>query len=205
MSRLTTLSQRNTHPHQSSSSNTPSPVLYPPSGPGSSSAGPSGYGPGAGYSHGPGAGLGASLSSGRPSPSPSLYNRPNSAASQYSESPFGGGMSSGGMSGGMGGAMGMGMRDTSVVEGQNDERLEGLLGKVKILKDITVGIGNEVRDSNIQLGNMNDTFSSTSNFLGGTFRRMNKMASKQGGNWCWFMGFLLLVLWIFVVVWWLRR
>ena len=51
----------------------------------------------------------------------------------------------------------------------------------------------------------NDAFASTSTFLGGTFRRMNKMAKRQGGNWCWFMGFLLLVLWIFVVVWWLRR
>ncbi|WVQ93397.1 hypothetical protein IAU59_000467 [Kwoniella sp. CBS 9459] len=201
--RLTTLSQRNTHPHQSSSSHTPSPVLYPPSGPSGSSSGSGSSGQAYPYLNaGPGAGTSYS-SSGRPSPSPSLYNRPNSAASQYSESPFGGGMSSNGGGSGMG--MGMGSRDTSVVEGQNDERLEGLLGKVKILKDITVGIGNEVRDSNIQLGNMNDTFSSTSNFLGGTFRRMNKMASKQGGNWCWFMGFLLLVLWIFVVVWWLRR
>lgn len=63
-------------------------------------------------------------------------------------------------------------RATHDIEGQNDERLEGLLGKVKILKDvsrnqvtvefvfaygkvqITTGIGNEVRDSNIQLGNM---------------------------------------------------
>lgn len=40
------------------------------------------------------------------------------------------------------------------VEGQNDERLEGLLGKVKILKDITVGIGDEVRASNMELGGM---------------------------------------------------
>lgn len=96
-------------------------------------------------------------------------------------------------------------RATHDIEGQNDERLEGLLGKVKILKDITTGIGNEVRDSNIQLGNMNDTFSSTSSFLSGTFRRMNKMAKRQGGNWCWLMMFLLFVLWIFVVLWWLRR
>ncbi|KAK8861579.1 hypothetical protein IAR55_002401 [Kwoniella newhampshirensis] len=128
-------------------------------------------------------------SSGRASPFP----RPPSTGSQYSESPYGGGMGSGYT------------RATHDVEGQNDERLEGLLGKVKTLKDITVGIGNEVRDSNLHLGGMNDTFANTSNFLGGTFRRMNKMASRQGGNWCWFMGFLLLVLWIFVVVWWLRR
>lgn len=40
------------------------------------------------------------------------------------------------------------------VEGQNDEMLDSLLGKVKILKDITVGIGDEVRASNMELGNM---------------------------------------------------
>ncbi|WWC60300.1 uncharacterized protein I303_102869 [Kwoniella dejecticola CBS 10117] len=158
-SRLTTLSQRNPTTH----SNTPSPILYPPSGP----------------------------SSGRVSPFP----RPGSTASQYSESPYGGGMNSGSGY----------TRSTHEVEGQNDERLEGLLGKVKILKDITVGIGSEVRDSNVLLGNMNDSFSSTSTFLGGTFRRMNKMAKRQGGNWCWFMGFLLIVLWIFIILWWFRR
>ncbi|WVQ79128.1 hypothetical protein IAT38_001223 [Cryptococcus sp. DSM 104549] len=128
-------------------------------------------------------------SSGRTSP----YPRPGSNASQYSESPYGGGMGSGYT------------RATHDIEGQNDERLDGLLGKVKLLKDITVGIGNEVRDSNLQLGNMNDTFSSTSTFLGGTFRRMNKMAKRQGSNWCWFMLFLLFVMWIFVVLWWWRR
>nr|ODN85145.1 blocked early in transport 1 [Cryptococcus depauperatus CBS 7841]ODN85146.1 blocked early in transport 1 [Cryptococcus depauperatus CBS 7841]ODO02440.1 blocked early in transport 1 [Cryptococcus depauperatus CBS 7855] len=112
---------------------------------------------------------------------------------QYSESPYGGGMSSGYT------------RTAHELEGQNDERLDGLLGKVKILKDITTGIGSEVRDSNQLLGGMNDSFSSTSSFLSGTFKRMNKMASRQGGNWCWFMMFLVLVLWIFVVLWWLRR
>ncbi|KAG8892706.1 hypothetical protein FRB99_002490 [Tulasnella sp. 403] len=40
------------------------------------------------------------------------------------------------------------------LEGQNDERLEGLTAKVKILKDITIGIGNEVRDSTVQLSQM---------------------------------------------------
>ena len=40
------------------------------------------------------------------------------------------------------------------VEGQNDEMLDSLLGKVKILKDITVGIGDEVRASNMELGGM---------------------------------------------------
>jgi blocked-early-in-transport protein 1 len=45
-------------------------------------------------------------------------------------------------------------RNAMMVEGQNDDLLEGLLGKVKILKDITVGIGDEVRASNMELGGM---------------------------------------------------
>ncbi|KAK1927537.1 hypothetical protein DB88DRAFT_478343 [Papiliotrema laurentii] len=176
MSRRPGAAQRAFH-----NTSSPAPILYPPSGP----------------------------SSGRTSP-----YRPSSSASQYSESPYGGGMSSGGGAGGAATGPGAGIiggggtgytRTALNVEEQNDERLDGLLGKVKILKDITSGIGNEVRDSNLQLSSMNDAFASTSTFLGGTFRRMNKMAKRQGGNWCWFMGFLLIVLWIFVLVWWLRR
>ncbi|ODN76657.1 hypothetical protein L202_05301 [Cryptococcus amylolentus CBS 6039] len=122
--------------------------------------------------------------------------RPASSASQYSESPYGGGMAS----------SGSGYTPaTHDVEGQNDERLDGLLGKVKILKDITKGIGEEVRDSNLQLGNMNDSFASATTLLSGTFKRMTKMATRQGGNWCWFMLFLLFVLFIFIVLWMVRR
>ncbi|EIW66534.1 hypothetical protein TREMEDRAFT_70113 [Tremella mesenterica DSM 1558] len=91
------------------------------------------------------------------------------------------------------------------IEGQNDDRLEGLLGKVKVLKDITVGIGEQVRDGNRELSGMNDAFASTTNFLGGTLKRMNTMAKRQGGNWCWFMAFLLFVMWIFIMLWWIRR
>lgn len=51
----------------------------------------------------------------------------------------------------------------------------------------------------------NDTFSSTSAFLSGTFNRMKSMAKRQGGHWCWFMAFLGLVFWIFVILWVIRR
>ncbi|KAG9051585.1 hypothetical protein FS837_004095 [Tulasnella sp. UAMH 9824] len=40
------------------------------------------------------------------------------------------------------------------LEGQNDERLDGLTAKVKLLKDVTLAIGNEVRDSTVQLSQM---------------------------------------------------
>ena len=106
------LTQRN--PQHTS---TPSPVIYPPSGPSSGRASP--------YPA-----PNASSSVLRP-PSAASYraqllgDRPGSSASQYSESPFGGQYphSNGG--------------SASIVEGQNDDRLEGLLGKVKILKDVS--------------------------------------------------------------------
>ncbi|CAL1696481.1 unnamed protein product [Somion occarium] len=91
------------------------------------------------------------------------------------------------------------------LEGQNDEHLEGLTAKVKMLKDITIGIGNEVRESTIQLSHMNDAFAETSGILSGTFRRLNNMASRQGCRWLWYILFLIVVFWFFIIVWWFRR
>ncbi|KAF5311876.1 hypothetical protein D9619_003350 [Psilocybe cf. subviscida] len=91
------------------------------------------------------------------------------------------------------------------LEGQNDEAIDGLLGKVKQLKDLTIGIGNEVRDSTIQLSQMNDAFAETGGILSGTFRRMNNMAARQGCRWRWYIVFLIIVFWFFMVTWWFRR
>jgi len=98
-----------------------------------------------------------------------------------------------------------GQRFADDLEGQNDEQLEGLSAKVKLLKDITTAIGSEVRDSTIQLSQMNDAFAETSGILSGTFRRMNNMASRQGCRWLWYIVFLIFVFWFFIVVWWFRR
>ncbi|OSX67768.1 hypothetical protein POSPLADRAFT_1176700 [Postia placenta MAD-698-R-SB12] len=98
-----------------------------------------------------------------------------------------------------------GQRFADDLEGQNDEHLEGLQAKVKMLKDITIGIGNEVRDSTVQLSQMNDAFAETSGILSGTFRRMNNMAARQGCRWLWYILFLIIVFWFFIIVWWFRR
>ncbi|CEQ39196.1 SPOSA6832_00704 [Sporobolomyces salmonicolor] len=75
-------------------------------------------------------------------------------------------------------------RTAEDIEGQNDEALEGLSNKVKLLKNITINIGNEVRDSTKLLNGMNDTFGETGDFLSGTMKKMKKMARRQGGQWC---------------------
>jgi len=96
-------------------------------------------------------------------------------------------------------------RTAEELESQNDERLDGLSAKVKLLKDITVGIGNEVRDSTVQLSQMNDAFHETGDILSGTFRRMKAMATRQGGRWACYMIFLVLVFWFFIFVWFVRK
>ncbi|TFK57456.1 hypothetical protein OE88DRAFT_1803998 [Heliocybe sulcata] len=98
-----------------------------------------------------------------------------------------------------------GQRYADDLEGQNDEQVENLTAKVKMLKDITIGIGNEVRDSTIQLSHMNDAFAETGDILSGTFRRMNNMAERHGCRWLWYIVFLVFVFWFFIVVWWFRR
>ncbi|KAG8784752.1 hypothetical protein FRC15_002675 [Serendipita sp. 397] len=81
-----------------------------------------------------------------------------------------------------------GHRYVDDLEGQNDEALEGLTGKVKLLKELSIGIGQEVRESAVQLTHMNDAFAETGTILSGTFRRMNSMATRQGGRWAKTLG-----------------
>ncbi|KAG8811853.1 hypothetical protein FRC18_003247 [Serendipita sp. 400] len=83
-----------------------------------------------------------------------------------------------------------GHRYVDDLEGQNDEALEGLTGKVKLLKELSIGIGQEVRESAVQLTHMNDAFAETGTILSGTFRRMNSMATRQGGRWYFGFSFL---------------
>lgn len=92
-----------------------------------------------------------------------------------------------------------------------------------LFSQITIGIGNEIRDSATQLSQMvfdrfffsngmrflmylqNDAFEETGGILSGTFRRMNNMAERQGCRWLWYIVFLIFVFWFFIVVWWFRR
>lgn len=91
------------------------------------------------------------------------------------------------------------------MEDQNDQKLEGLSARVSMLKEITLNIGTEVRDSTKDMGALGEAFENTSAFLGGTFKKMNHMAKRQGGWFCNMMLFLLFVIWIFVFLWWWRR
>ncbi|KAI0025749.1 hypothetical protein F4780DRAFT_223964 [Xylariomycetidae sp. FL0641] len=87
------------------------------------------------------------------------------------------------------------------LESQNDQQVEGILGKVKVLKDMTVAIGDEIRDSSALAEKMNDSFDSTRLRLRGTMNRMLLMAERTGVGWKVWLGFFATVILIFMYVW----
>lgn len=89
----------------------------------------------------------------------------------------------------------------SELENQNDRHLEGISAKVKMLKDITVSIGDEIRSSSSLADSMNDSFDNTRVRLKGTMNRMLRMAEKTGVGWKVWVGFFVAVWVIFAYVW----
>lgn len=112
----------------------------------------------------------------------------------------------------------------SELENQNDNELEGISAKVKMLKNVrlsipfltqlstltqpantivqlTVSIGDEIRSSSSLADAMNDSFDNTRTRLRGTMNRMLRMAEKTGVGWKVWVGFFLAVWLIFVYVW----
>ncbi|KAL1875345.1 hypothetical protein VTK73DRAFT_10079 [Phialemonium thermophilum] len=87
------------------------------------------------------------------------------------------------------------------LESQNDAQVEGILGKVKVLKDMTMAIGDEIRDSSALAEKMNDTFDQTRLRLRGTMNRMLLMAERTGVGWKVWLGFFTAVILLFMYVW----
>ncbi|KAK2739145.1 protein transport protein bet1 [Onygenales sp. PD_40] len=89
----------------------------------------------------------------------------------------------------------------SSLESQNETEIEGMHAKVKMLKDITIAIGDEIRDSSALAEKMNDTFDNTRVRLRGTMNRMLVMAEKTGVGWKVWLGFFCAVFMLFTYVW----
>ncbi|KAF1844600.1 uncharacterized protein K460DRAFT_354498 [Cucurbitaria berberidis CBS 394.84] len=86
------------------------------------------------------------------------------------------------------------------LESQNDEHVGVLTSKVKMLKDLTHLIGDEIRDSTTLTEKMNDQFENSRNKIKGTMTRMLRMAQTTGVGWKAWLGFfaavILLFLWV---------
>ncbi|KAK4181097.1 hypothetical protein QBC36DRAFT_318602 [Triangularia setosa] len=87
------------------------------------------------------------------------------------------------------------------LESQNDAQVDGILGKVRILKDMTVAIGDEIRESSALAEKMNEGFDNTRLRLRGTMNRMMVMAERTGVGWRVWLGFFAAVIMLFVWVW----
>lgn len=76
-----------------------------------------------------------------------------------------------------------------------------MIGKVLRLKDLTMQIGDEIRDSTALAEKMNEGFEGTSRRLKGTMKRMLRMAEKTGIGWKVWLGFFAAVILLFWWVW----
>ncbi|RMZ83916.1 hypothetical protein DV737_g1520, partial [Chaetothyriales sp. CBS 132003] len=88
------------------------------------------------------------------------------------------------------------------LESQNDNTATSLLSqKVGQLKQLTIAIGDEIRDSTTLASSVNDQFENAGVRLKGTMRRMLRMAERTGVGWKVWLGFFLAVWLLFAWVW----
>jgi len=76
-----------------------------------------------------------------------------------------------------------------------------LSSKVSQLKQLSLAIGDEIRESSSLAQNINDQFEGASTRLKGTMRRMLRMAERTGVGWRVWVGFFVVVWCLFVWVW----
>ena len=72
--------------------------------------------------------------------------------------------------------------NAGIMESQNNERISELSEQVARLKGLTIDIGNEVRNQNSLLDQMQDGFSSTGDMLAGSLRRIGTMLQSGGSK-----------------------
>lgn len=70
-----------------------------------------------------------------------------------------------------------------------------------VFLQLTLRIGDEIRDSTALAEKMNDQFSNTSNKLKGTMNRMLRMAQSTGVGWKVWLIFFAFVIFLFWYVW----
>lgn len=88
------------------------------------------------------------------------------------------------------------------LEAQNENDQTSLLSsKVSQLKQLSMAIGEEIRESSSLAQTINDSFENTSVRLKGTMRRMLRMAEKTGVGWRVWLGFFVAVWLLFFYVW----
>jgi len=92
---------------------------------------------------------------------------------------------------------GHGARDTNtnIMEQQNNDRINELSDQVARLKGLTISIGNEVREQNSLLDNMENSFGNVGDLLTGSLRRIGTMLESGGAkHMCYMVAFVVFVM-----------
>jgi blocked-early-in-transport protein 1 len=89
------------------------------------------------------------------------------------------------------------------MENENDAQISALLGKVNQLKQVSVQIGDHVREDNKLLNGMGDQFDTSGSMLGGTVKRLTALANSKDG---WHMVYLaMFVVLVFLFIYKMTR
>jgi blocked early in transport 1 len=91
--------------------------------------------------------------------------------------------------------------NANILEQQNNERMNELANHVALLKGLTIEIGNEVREQNSLLDNMNDGFTNTRDMLQNSLRRIGSMLEQGGTKHMCYM--VLFCVGVMMLLWWL--
>jgi blocked-early-in-transport protein 1 len=90
--------------------------------------------------------------------------------------------------------------NAGIMEQQNNDRISELSEQVARLKGLTIDIGNEVREQNSLLDQMQDGFSSTGDLLAGSLKKIGTMLQSGGAKHMMYMvGFIvgvMVLLWV---------
>ena len=80
-------------------------------------------------------------------------------------------------------------------EGHSEQHLDGLRERVSMLKEISIGIGDELDEQRRFLTTFDDDLNNTGGMLAGTMQQFKRMAATQNG--CMLLWFCVFVLGVF--------
>ena len=84
------------------------------------------------------------------------------------------------------------------MENENDAQISALLGKVNQLKQVSVQIGDHVREDNKLLNGMGDQFDTSGSMLGGTVKRLTALASSKDGWHMIYLAMFVVLVFLFI-------
>lgn len=88
--------------------------------------------------------------------------------------------------------------NSNILQQQNDERVDGLYERVSILKEISIGIGDELDEQKRFLNTFGEDMENTGGLLSGTMQRFRAMAATQNGSMMLYMGLFVVCTFMFM-------